>query len=33
METTNKLIYRQTNHFTENEENYRITTTVSLDDD
>lgn len=33
METTNKLIYRQTNYFTENEENYRITTTVSLDDD
>lgn len=33
METINKLIYRQTNYFIENEENYKITTTVSLDDD
>lgn len=33
METTNKLLYKQTNYFTENEEEYRITATVSLDDD
>lgn len=33
METANKLIYKKTNYFTENGEEYRITTTVSLDDD
>lgn len=33
METTNKLFYSGTKFFTENEEEYRITVTVSLDDD
>lgn len=33
METTNKLIYKQTNYFKKDGEEYRITTTVSLDDD
>lgn len=33
MKTTNKLIYSSTKFFTENEEEYRITATVSLDDD
>lgn len=33
METTNKLTYLSTKLFTENEEEYRITVTVSLDDD
>lgn len=33
METTNKLIYSSTKLFTENEERYRITVTISLDDD
>lgn len=33
METANKLIYLSTKFFTENEEEYRITVTVSLDDD
>lgn len=33
METANKLIYSSTKFFTENEEEYRITATVSLDDD
>ena len=33
METTNKLTYLSTKFFTENKEEYRITVTVSLDDD
>lgn len=33
METTNRLFYSSTKFFTENEEEYRITATVSLDDD
>lgn len=33
METTNKLTYLSTKFFTENEEEYRITVTVSLNDD
>lgn len=33
METTNRLFYSSTKFFTENEEKYRITATVSLDDD
>lgn len=33
METTNKLIYLSTKFFTENKEKYRITVTISLDDD
>ena len=33
METANKLIYSSTKFFTENEEEYRITARVSLDDD
>ena len=33
METANKLIYLSTKFFTENKEEYRITVTVSLDDD
>lgn len=33
METANKLIYLSTKFFTENEEEYRMTVTVSLDDD
>ena len=33
METTNKLIYKQTNYFKKDGEEYRITTTVSPDDD
>lgn len=33
METANKLTYLSTKFFTENEEEYRITVTVSLDDD
>ena len=33
METANKLTYLSTKFFTENKEEYRITVTVSLDDD
>lgn len=33
METANKLIYSSTKFFTENKEEYRITVTISLDDD
>lgn len=33
METTNKLFYSGTKFFTENEEDYRITVRISLDDD
>ena len=33
METANKLIYKQTNYFKEDGEEYRIIVTVSLDDD
>ena len=33
METTNKLFYSGTKFFTENKEEYRITVTVSLNDD
>lgn len=33
METTNKLTYLSTKFFTENKEEYRITVTVSLNDD
>lgn len=33
METTNKLTYLSTKFFTENKEEYRITVTISLDDD
>lgn len=33
METANKLTYLSTKFFTENEEEYRMTVTVSLDDD
>ena len=33
METTNKLTYLSTKFFTENKEKYRITVTISLDDD
>lgn len=33
METVNKLIYSSTKFFTENGEEYRITVTISLDDD
>lgn len=33
METTNKLTYLSTKFFTENEEDYRITVRISLDDD
>lgn len=33
METTNKLFYSGTKFFTENEEEYRITVTVYLNDD
>lgn len=33
METANKLIYSSTKFFTENGEEYRITVTISLDDD
>lgn len=33
METTNRLFYSSTKFFTENEEEYRITAIVSLDDD
>lgn len=32
METANKLTYLSTKFFTENKEEYRITVTVSLDD-
>lgn len=32
METTNKLFYSGTKFFTENEEDYRITVRISLDD-
>lgn len=33
METANKLIYKQTNYFKEDGEEYRIIVTISLDDD
>lgn len=33
MKTTDRLFYSSTKFFTENEEEYRITATVSLDDD
>lgn len=33
METANKLFYSGTKFFTENEEDYRITVRISLDDD
>ena len=33
METANKLIYSSTKFFIENKEEYRITVTISLDDD